>query len=301
MKKIFMTMAAASALAVGAPAAAQYGNSDVQARVQQLQVELQAGIQSGGISRNEAVRLREQLRELRQLERQYGRDGISGRERGYLMQRINGLRQEIRVAVRTGDDRYGQGNRYGNVYDRDRDGRDDRYERNGTYGNPYDRDRDGRDDRYEQSGTYGNPYDQNRNGLDDRYERNGTYGNPYDRDRDGRDDRYEQDDRYGNVYDRGYDNQDDRYGNVYDRNGDGRDDRYENSNRGGIGGILGSILGGNSGLRVGQRVSANMGGVPYEYRDQFRDGNGVYYRSDGRNIYQIDARSQTVVRIFPMR
>jgi hypothetical protein len=44
-----------------------------------------------------------------------------------------------------------------------------------------------------------------------------------------------------------------------------------------------------------------MGGVPYEYRDQFRDGNGVYYRSDGRNIYQIDARSQTVVRIFPMR
>jgi hypothetical protein len=38
--------------------------------------------------------------------------------------------------------------------------------------------------------------------------------------------------------------------------------------------------------------------VPYEYRSRYRDGNGVYYRSDGRQIYQIDARTQTVLRIY---
>jgi hypothetical protein len=30
----------------------------------------------------------------------------------------------------------------------------------------------------------------------------------------------------------------------------------------------------------------------------YRDGNGVYYRSDGRNIYQIDARTNVVTRVF---
>jgi hypothetical protein len=74
--------------------------------------------------------------------------------------------------------------------------------------------------------------------------------------------------------------------------------------RGGIGGIIGNILGGNNnndcGLQVGQRVSGNLGSVPYEYRNQYRDGNGIYYRSDGRAIYQIDARTNTVVRVYGM-
>ena len=65
----------------------------------------------------------------------------------------------------------------------------------------------------------------------------------------------------------------------------------------GIAGIIEGLLGGG-GLQVGQRVPANLYGVPTQYRAQYRDGNGVYYRSDGRNIYQVDARSQTVVRIF---
>ena len=57
---------------------------------------------------------------------------------------------------------------------------------------------------------------------------------------------------------------------------------------------------GNDGLRVGQRASANLGSVPYAYRSQYRDGDNVYYRSDDRNIYQIDARTQTVVRVYSM-
>src|SRR5688572_26960131 len=99
--------------------------------------------------------------------------------------------------------------------------------------------------------------------------------------------RYQQDNRYGN-YPGGYDGR----GGPYEDYGDG----YEpsSSGRGGIvGGIIDSIFGGG-GLRVGQRASGNLYGVPYQYQGQFRDGNGYYFRSDGRTIYQIDARSDTV-------
>lgn len=66
----------------------------------------------------------------------------------------------------------------------------------------------------------------------------------------------------------------------------------------GIAGIINSVFGGGSSLQIGQRAPSNLYGVPYQYQAQYRDGNGVYYRSDGRNIYQVDARSQTVIRIF---
>lgn len=68
--------------------------------------------------------------------------------------------------------------------------------------------------------------------------------------------------------------------------------------RGGIPGLFESLLGGGSGLRVGQRVSGNLYAVPYEYRDQFRDSSSVYFRSDGRRILEIDARTHTVVRVY---
>ena len=74
-------------------------------------------------------------------------------------------------------------------------------------------------------------------------------------------------------------------------------------NRGGLGGVISGIFGGsnnNCSLQVGQRVTSNLGSVPYEYRNQYRDGNGTYFRSDGRAIYQIDARTNTVVRVYGM-
>ncbi len=124
------------------------------------------------------------------------------------------------------------------------------------------------------------------NGAYDRYERYGA-----------------NDDLYG----------DDRYqgrGGPYDADGDGWDDRdcdrdgdvdsgSCDTRRGGIGGLLDTILGGG-GLRVGQRATANLYAVPYEYRERYRDTGAFYYRSDGRQIYQIDARTQTVVRIYAM-
>ncbi|MEA3009779.1 MAG: hypothetical protein QOJ91_1471 [Sphingomonadales bacterium] len=115
--------------------------------------------------------------------------------------------------------------------------------------------------------------------------------------------RYDRDTRYGSVndpyYNNGYDNggytgQGGPYEQPYDT--------YCDSNsRAGLGGLIDGVLGRNNnscGLRVGARASGNLYSVPSQYRYQFRDGNGVYYRSDGRNIYQIDARTQTVLRIY---
>jgi len=67
--------------------------------------------------------------------------------------------------------------------------------------------------------------------------------------------------------------------------------------RGGIQGLFDTVLG-TGGLRVGMHASGNLYAVPYEYRNQFRDNASVYYRSDGTRIYEIDARTQTVVRVF---
>jgi hypothetical protein len=267
MKKILFGMAAVSALAIGAPAAAQYndgnyqtqggyyqnqnqgyGNSQgygngagVEMRVDQLQARLQAGIRSGAINRQEAIRLDAQLRQLMQVERQYSRNGIDVRERQDLQLRIRNLRQQIRYAEGRGNVGYGNQGGYGEY--------DDRYGQQTRV----DRDRDGYDDR-----------DYNRDG------------------------RWEDDVQGGYQGQGGYDQR------GYEQRG------YEQPSRGGLGGILGSILGGNAGLRVGQRASGNLYGLPYEYQGQFRDGNGAYYRTDGRNIYQIDARTQTVVRVYQM-
>ena len=299
MKKILMTMAAVSALAAAAPAAAQYANSNFDVRINELRTDLQAGVQSGRITRNEAVQLRAQLQQLSQLERQFSRDGLSRFERDQLQQRIQTLRQQIRMADRNGDTRPGYGDN-GNGYGRDcppglekrnngclppgqvgRGDRDGRWDDDNRSGRTQwmDRNRDGFDDR-----------DLNRDRrIDDREWRmaDGRYGD---------NDRYDRDDdRYDRDYDRDYDRRDGRYDRDYDRS----DGRYDNrdTRRGGIGGIIESVLGGG-GLRVGQRVSGNLGAVPYQYRNQFRDGNGVYYRADSRSIYQIDARTDTVVRIY---
>jgi len=64
MKTIFMTLAAVSAIAIGAPAAAQNMGGNIQSRLQQLRLNIQAGVQRGTITRQEAMPLREQLRQL---------------------------------------------------------------------------------------------------------------------------------------------------------------------------------------------------------------------------------------------
>jgi hypothetical protein len=115
----------------------------------------------------------------------------------------------------------------------------------------------------------------------------GRDGRGYDRDDNG----YDRDDRDGGRYDRdddrndrdGYDRDDDRD----DRN-DGRWDDRDDRNDSGY-------------LQVGQRATGSLSAVPSQYGTQFRDGGGVYYRYGGGQVYQIDARTNLVLRVYPIR
>lgn len=98
-------------------------------------------------------------------------------------------------------------------------------------------------------------------------------------------DRYDRRDGYG-----AYANDDNRaYGNAYS----GQGGPYEEADQA-------DICPGGDCLSVGSRVTADLDGVPYQYRAIYRDGNGVYYRSDGRAVYQIDARTDTVLAVIPL-
>lgn len=126
---------------------------------------------------------------------------------------------------------------------------------------------------------------------------------------DGAQGRYSQWDREENQWDYRADGRIGANRDGWDERDHDRDGRWDNGSNygyqtqpaqpGGIAGIINSVLGGGV-LRAGQPAPANLYGVPYQYQGQYRDGNGVYYRSDGRSIYQIDARTRTVIRAFPM-
>lgn len=141
MKKLLIAMTAVSAIGLAAPAAAQNyqqngyqqngyqqnmnarGGMSFDTRIMNLQTRLQAGVQSGAITRAEAQQLRPQLRQLRELERQYSANGLTRDEQRDLQQRVRSLRQQLRVADNNGYDRYeqrdmwseydGNGNGYG--------------------------------------------------------------------------------------------------------------------------------------------------------------------------------------------
>ena len=268
MKKSLMSMAAIGAIAIAAPATAQYSNSGYQGQYQNGQYQNGQYRNNGNMNGNVAVRIG-QLQGRIQAGVQSG--AISRQEAQPLRQQLRQLMQLERQYSTNGL----SGQERGDLQRRIQNLRQQiRYAEGGQ----------GRNSQY-------GDYDQ-----DDRY---GQYGD------------YDQDDRYGQGqysqggrYDRVDSNRDGYDDRDYDR--DGRwDDDYQQGGyqqpvqRGGIGGVIDSLFG-TGGLRVGQRASGNLYGVPSQYRGQYRDGNGSYFRSDGRQIYQIDARTQTVVRVYPM-
>src|SRR5215216_6496987 len=105
MNRILLSMAAVGAITVAAPAASQTWNNNsnwnanaggamgISNRIAQLDARLQAGIQSGEISRSEARTLRVQIRQLRDLERQYSYNGLTQTERRDLQQRLRTVRE----------------------------------------------------------------------------------------------------------------------------------------------------------------------------------------------------------------
>ena len=99
MKKMVLSIAALAALSAGAaPAMAQHRGSNLDNRIEALQQQLQHGVQRGAITRSEAQPLRERLRTVTQLERQYARGGFTRSEQSNLQLRIQKLRQQIQFA-----------------------------------------------------------------------------------------------------------------------------------------------------------------------------------------------------------
>ena len=135
--------AAASALAVAAPASAQYfpvpqGNAygyqhnygqvrRLQVRIDQIQRQINRLDSRDILSEREARRLRLESRELERRLRIAARNGLHPAERYDIERRLARLEQRLYRDARDGN-RWGRyDNRYGS-YDRDHDGRDDRWE-----------------------------------------------------------------------------------------------------------------------------------------------------------------------------
>jgi hypothetical protein len=98
MRPIYMVISGVAAVSLATSAAAQWGGDRTYSH--QLQVQIDAGVRQGTISRTESIGLREDLRRLVRLERQFSPSGISGREHATLMQNSSSLATEIRNASR---------------------------------------------------------------------------------------------------------------------------------------------------------------------------------------------------------
>lgn len=77
----------------------------------------------------------------------------------------------------------------------------------------------------------------------------------------------------------------------------GPDETVVCERRGGVIGFLQDMTGTRDCFVVGQRVDFELDPVPWRYRDMYSDRPGSYFRSDGRAIYEIDARTNTVLRV----
>ena len=153
MRKFFISAAlAASALTAAAPAAAQYypqGNAygynnygqvrRLDARIDQLQRQINQLDRRNILSEREASRLRGESRNLEQRLRYASRNGLNQREMYSVERGIRNLEVRIQREARDGNG-WRNGNYRNAGYDRDRDGLDDRYERD--HGSNYDEDHD---------------------------------------------------------------------------------------------------------------------------------------------------------------
>jgi len=124
MKRILATLIAASSLAaVAAPALAAPG-ADINARQANVERRIDMGVRNGSLTRNEAVRLRTEMRQIARLEYRYRANGLSNWERRDLVARLDVLSARIAHERHDRDDRR---NRYDDRRDDRRDGEYRRY------------------------------------------------------------------------------------------------------------------------------------------------------------------------------
>jgi hypothetical protein len=144
MRTLMISLAAAaSALAVATPAAAQYvpqprgyayghqGNwgqaRALQVRIDNIQRQIERLDRRDVLSEREARRLRQDARQLEYRLRVVRQNGLHPSERYDIERRLARLEQRLFRDARDGH-RWGNGYQQAGAYDRDRDGRDDRYE-----------------------------------------------------------------------------------------------------------------------------------------------------------------------------
>lgn len=115
MKKIILSITAVTALAAAALPAVASAQS-INQRQDRLEMRIEQGQRNGSLNRQEARRLKIELRETQRLEHRYRRDGLSRWERADLDRRFDQISAQIRYERhdRDRDRDYGQG------YGRDR-------------------------------------------------------------------------------------------------------------------------------------------------------------------------------------
>lgn len=95
MKKFLAMAVAATALSVAVPASAQTWQS-INARQANLDQRIDVGVRNGSLTRNEAVQLRAEFRQIAMLENAYRRNGLTTAERRDLDRRFDALSARIR-------------------------------------------------------------------------------------------------------------------------------------------------------------------------------------------------------------
>ena len=91
-----IALAATTALTLAAGAASAQGWMSINERQARLDDRIDAGVCNGGLTRDEAVRLRAEFRDLARLEARYRYNGLSGWERTDLDRRFDALSARIR-------------------------------------------------------------------------------------------------------------------------------------------------------------------------------------------------------------
>jgi hypothetical protein len=145
MRTVLISLAAAaSALAIATPAAAQYsqqhypqGNAwgynnygqarALQVRIDAVQRQIERLDRRNILSEREARNLFQDSRELERRLRYMRQNGLSPQERYDIERRLARLERRLFRDARDGH-RWGNNDHHNGGYDRDRDGRDDRYE-----------------------------------------------------------------------------------------------------------------------------------------------------------------------------
>ena len=139
MKKFLALAAAASVLAIAAPASAQAWQS-INQRQATLDQRIDMGVRNGSLTRSEAVRLRAEFNDLNRLETRYRvtGGGLSLQERADLDRRFDALSAQIRFERHDAQNDWGRnwnnGGHWMNINERQRflDQRIDRGRRDGS-------------------------------------------------------------------------------------------------------------------------------------------------------------------------